>query len=222
MHQPTSSRCPSLQDTTQKLNIPPPPPSKWSRSSKKLTSQATTKAIYHHIEVAEKQAEVFVSPWHKHTAWKSAIKASLKTASWVYYITLPAHHLILSSDFCTNSILDLQIDSQQWYNNFIQDGVSQGDPPIPAIEVEEEESIEAEETDDTCTNCAHLLAELKHSHSAHQKTCNNGIKLARDYNTLVVEVKFLRESMIFTGAKITEMAGGMSGTLVKLLDPDSE
>ena len=222
MHQPTSSARPSLQDTTRKLNIMLPPPSEWGKSSKKLMSQAMTKAIYHHIEVAKKQAEVFVSSQCKHTARKSAVKASLKTASWVYYIILLVHNLILSSDFCANSILDLEINSQQWYNNLIQDGESQGDLPIPAIEVEEEEPIEAEETYDACANCAHLLAQLEHSHMAHRKTCNNSIKLARDYNSLVREAKFLRESMVFAGAKITEMAGGMSGTIRKLLDPDSE
>ena len=116
----------------------------------------------------------------------------------------------------------MQIDSQQWYNNLIQDGESQGDLPIPAIEVEEEEPIKAEETDDACTNCAHLLAQLERLHMAHRKTCKDGVKLARDYDSLVREAKFLRESMVFAGAKITEMAGGMSGTIGKLLDPDSE
>ena len=73
-----------------------------------------------------------------------------------------------------------------------------------------------------CTNCAHLLAQLERSHMAHRKTCNDGVKLARDYDSLVREAKFLRESMVFEGAKITEMAGGMSGTIGKLLDLDSE
>ncbi|KIJ99055.1 hypothetical protein K443DRAFT_102877 [Laccaria amethystina LaAM-08-1] len=206
MHQPTSSARPSLQDTTQNLNLPPPPPSKRGRPSKKLTSRATMKAIYHHIEVVEKQAEVFPSPRCKRAARKSALKASLKT----------------TSDFGANGILDSQIDSQRWYDNLIQVGVSQDSPPIPAIEIEEDENIKAEETNDSCANCARLLAELERSHTAHQETCNDGIRLARDYDSLVVEVKFLRESMIFAGGKITEMAGGMSGTLGTLFDTDSE
>jgi hypothetical protein len=128
----------------------------------------------------------------------------------------------LSSDFGANGILDFQIDSQQWYDNLIQVGVSQDSPPIPAIEIEEDKSIKAEETNDVCANCAHLLTELERSNTAHRETCNNGIRLARDYDSLVVEVKFLRESMIFAGGKITEMAGGMSGTFRTLFDTDSE
>ncbi|EDR05857.1 uncharacterized protein LACBIDRAFT_329304 [Laccaria bicolor S238N-H82] len=206
MDKPTSSTRPSLQDATRNLNLPPPPSSKLGRSSKKLTSRATTKAVYHHIEVAEKQAGVFPSPARKRAARKSFLKASLKT----------------TSDFGANGILDSQIDSQQWYDNLTHDGVSQDSPPVPAIEIEDEESTQAEETNDTCTNCAHLLAELERSYAAHRRTCNDGVKLARDYDRLMVEAKFLRESMVFAAAKITQMAKGMNGTLGELLDPHSE